>query len=426
MKKILSTFLAVAMIVTLFVPLAAQAAETITLPTTPGQFVLIEAEKYVDDFIVNGNNQAVTTSSQSFEKTTDAEGKTVFVATETNLLSGGKALYSGSFGMNTVTLTLPVSADKDTIFEMECSAGYAGHLNQNYWTLDGETLFYTANNKPQATGGVICYTNDSPNYPTGKYVCNISIPAGTHNLTYTMPNRGTQGGAFVLDYVKLTATDNEVPTVSWKEEPVVSAKANGKTMSVTFTDAGIETLGGVETPVKNYVIEVYPKDTTSTALAAAYTFTAYAGDKKDADGNVLTRPTNYTAHFSLSKILCGTFYAKVTPVGVTYEAMKGEAAVSDTFTVTEDAPDYANRYELDEYWNFEMPNVVHNSKYGSGGKLLSSTQGGVVWTDTMTALEDKSAAWWKDTYDMTFEVDLPEDSVYDIETVMGKNGIKSP
>lgn len=419
MKKLLSTFLAVAMIVTLFVPMAAQAAiSTITLPTTPGESVLLEAETYVDDFIVNGKKQSVATSTQSYAKTNNS-----FAATESNLLSGGKALYSGSFGSNTVTLTFPVSVDKSTIFEMECHAGFGGHLNQNYWTIDGRSIFSTAYNSSYASGGTICYLDASQNYPIGKYICRFLIPAGTHELTYQMPKRtATVGGAFALDYVKLTATDGAIPAISWKEAPAISAKASGKTMAVTFTDSGIETINGVESPVNKYLIEMYPKDTTNPKMVLSHIFTAYTGDKKDANGNVLTRPTTYTAHIPFSKILCGTFYVKIYPIGLTYESILGEAAISDTFTVTENTPGYANRYEIEDYWTFKTPNVVFDSPYASGGKLLTSTQSGALWTKSMISLSDKNAEWWQDTYDITFDVDLPENTMYDIETVMGKNG----
>ncbi len=413
MKKLLSTFLAVAMIVTLFVPMMAQAAETITLSTTPGESVLIEAENYATEFTKYADRVSQSTAVYSFANNT-------YTAIEPCPLSGGKALFSGSFSNETSTLTFPVSADKDTIFTLECGAGYVGHLNQNYWTLDGATLFYTSTTSGFGTG-MIGYLDKSANYPIGTYSNAILIPAGTHELTYVMPKRTSAGGAFALDYVKLTATDMDVPTISWKEEPTVSAKANGKIMAVTFTDSAVETLEGVDTPVIKYQIEIYPADATTTDAAMSYTFNAYTGDKKDADGNVLTRPTNYTAHIPLSNIMCGTFYAKVFPLGITSPSMKGEAFVSDTFTVTEDAPGYANRYELDEYWKFGTPNLVRSTKYGSGGKILSSFQGGAVWTDAASHLSI-GQDYWQDTYDMTFEVDLPKGGVYDIETVMGKNG----
>ena len=84
MKKLLSTFLAVAMIVCTFVPMTVSAAfETIVLPTTTGESVLLEMEKY------NSFDDAGTTKEYGSEDIPE--------------LSGGKGIFSGGTSWNTVT-----------------------------------------------------------------------------------------------------------------------------------------------------------------------------------------------------------------------------------------------------------------------------------------------------------------------------------
>ncbi len=413
MKKFLSAILVAALMVCTLAPIASAEIETITLPTTSGEFVLLEAEDYVNDFIVDGKQQSVATSDKTYVK------EASYVATETAQLSGGVGLYSGSFGNSTVTLTFPISVEKDTVFEMECSAGYGGHLNQNYWALDGGLIFYTATDSGFGTGTGY-YLTDNANYPTGIYTCEFLIPAGTHELAYVMPKRPTMGGAFVLDYAKLTATDGKVPTISWEEEATTSVVVNGKVAAITFTDAAVETIEDTVTPMNKYRIDIYPKN-GSAGKVMSYTFNAYTGDRVGEDGNVLTRPTAYTAHVPLKNIMQGDFYAEIYPIGVAYPSMQGEPIISETFTVTEDAPGYANRYEAEEYWTFETdPIPVVESDYASGGKLLASIQH-KVWTSSQNVISNKTADYWKDTYDVSFEVNLPADGTYDIETVMGMN-----
>ena len=398
MKKLLSTMLAVAMIVCTFVPMTVSAAfETIVLPTTTGESVLLEMENY-NSFL-------------------DGTATKPYTMEEMKGLSDGKGIYSGSTSWNTVTLTLPLSVAEDTVFHLEMVAGLGGAFNKNYWTLDNTLLFVTDKAGTPITdenGAQIYFSSANKHYPATKATYTFMIPAGTHNLTYNIPNRGTQTGAFALDYLKFTATDATLPDVSFAEGATVSAKTSDNVAAITFTDSGVETSDSVATPVNKYLIEILAVDVSGKPIVTSTIFDAYTGDKK-------ARPyTSYTAHVAIPKTQRGTFFAKVYPVGNTYVSQKGEPIVSDTFTVTESVSDAAIRYELENYWNYETPGTIAGSKYASGGKFVISSQN-ASWINTgYTCIENKNAETWLDTYEMTVDVNIPADGTYNVETVMGR------
>ena len=314
-------------------------------------------------------------------------------------------------------LTLPISVAEDTVFELEMVAGLGGAFNKNYWSLDGSLLFITDQPGTVVTkedGSQVYFSTKNTHFPATKKTYSFMIQAGTHNLTYNIPNRDSQTGAFALDYLKFTAIDAVLPTVSFASGATASVKTSANVAAVTFTDSGIETLDSVSTPVNKYLIEIYPADSKTKAVVASTIFDAYTGDKA-------ARPyTSYTAHIAIPKTLCGTFYAKISPLGNTYISQKGEPITSAAFTVTEDVPDSAIRYELENYWNYETPGTIAGSKYASGEKLVISSQI-ADWINTgRTCLEDKNAETWLDTYEMTVDVNIPADGTYNVETMMGR------
>ena len=394
MKKFLSVFLTVAMLIA-SVSMTASAFDTITIPTEVGESILLEMEDYNEFSITN----------QTYKGTVE----------EMEGLSGGKGVFSGSTSMYLTTLTLPISVDKDTIFDMEMVAGCSGAFHKNYWCLDDAVLFYTTSDLgtllTNANGEQIYFSKSNKHYPAGKYVQTLAIPAGDHKLTFNIPARGSETGAFALDYVKLTATDKVLPEVSYAEGATASAKANGNVAAVTFTDGGIETLDGVATPVAKYQIEIVPADSTKKEPVVTYTFdTNLTGQE--------ARPSEFTAHFSVPQTLCGTFVAKVYPTGNTYPTQRGEAAVSNVFTIKDTAPGYASRYEAENYWDYEINDIIVSSKYASGEKMILSTQND-NWVEKGTHITRTSDAW-QDVYEVSFDVNLPKDGTYDVETVMGK------
>ena len=412
MKKVLSTILAMAMLITLFVPMTASAIDPITLPTTPGESVLIEAEDYADQYYRGKQQLTFGISEQSYDLNAEP--------TAENQISGGKAVYSGATGNELVTITFPVSVESATVFELETVAGYGGHLDQNYWTLDGTTVLVTST----AVGSALNWRfTTETHYPAGIFTTTVMIPAGAHNLTYNLPKRPTMGGAFAFDYVKLTATDEAVPEVLWKEEAATSVKTNGTTVAVTFEDNAVEMISGEESSIKKYYIEVYAANTKVMNPVATSTFDAYEGDIIGEDGLPVGRPDSYTAVFDLPKTLCGTFYAKIYPVSEQFASIKGEPISTENFTITEEPPVYADRYELEDYWNIDLgeKTVIRSTAFASGGKMIASMQDEGLWTETGGYLADPEAEYWQDTYEMEFDVEIPADGVYDIETVMGMN-----
>ena len=125
MKKFLSAVLACAVLICTMIPMASAAIDTFTVSTEIGAELIIEAEDYPDQYVNNGSNKTYSIAEQEE-------------------LSGGKGVYSGHTSNNTETLTIPFSVDKNVVLEMECVAGFGGHLDQNYWTLDGSHLMNTS------------------------------------------------------------------------------------------------------------------------------------------------------------------------------------------------------------------------------------------------------------------------------------------
>jgi len=397
MKKFLSAILAVSMLLCIMIPMASAEIEAITVSPEIGSVLMIEAEDYADQYVNNGAY------------------KTYSIAEKAEL-SGGKGVYSGHTSNNTETLTLPLSVESDVVVEMECVAGFGGHLDQNYWTLDGEHIMSTS--VANGTAMNFKFTAED-HYPAGMYKTIIALTAGTHELTYNLPKRLTMTGAFALDYVKLTTTEAQVPDVDFWDEATVTASANSKSAIVTFSDQGVEVVDGLEEPVNKYLIELYAADTKKTGIAVSYVFNAYTGDIEP------YRPETYTVAIPVNNAVCGTYYAKVYPVSSTYATVKGEPIESNVFTIEDKAPSYAKRYEFENYWpsldGFDDP--VVETPYASDGKILLSAQN-QDWADKRVCIEDKESAQWQDVYTIEFDVELPKDDTYNIDTVMGKNADK--
>ncbi len=425
MKKFLSTLIAVAMLICTFVPMTAAAPiETITLPSEAGSYIQLEMENYNDQFMRGTTQVTYDVTENSYVKTdkTDDKGNAIYEATETSYFSEGKGVYSGSTSMELETLTLPVSVDKDTVFEMEMVGGIGNPFHKNYWSLDNQLLFYTseAGDPVNTPDGARIYFANNQHFPVSKKTYTFVVPAGTHNLVYNIGHRDTQTGAFALDYLKFTAVDAVLPTISFGEGATATATANGRVAAITFTDSGVETAGSVSTPVDYYYIEVYPADVKAenNGMCLSYTFdaTATTGAMKEATA----RPTNFTAHVPLSQLERGTYYAKIYPVGLAYESIKGAPIQTDVFTVTDTVPGYAFRYELEDYWTYPIENTIASSAYASGGKMVFSTERDYWISSPRPLIYDRTADTWQDVYEITVDVNLPTAGVYTIDTVMGR------
>ncbi len=399
MKKFLSAILVAALMVCTLAPIASAEIETITLPTAVGESVQLEAENYIDQY-KNGNSY-----------------KTYSVA-EMEWLSGGKGAYSGWTSNETETLTFPLSVSKDVAFELECVAGFGGHLDQNYWTIDGKHLLNTSLANGTAVtddAGNKCFFTDEAHYPAGLYTANLVLSEGTHELTYNIPKRSTMAGAFALDYVKLTATDAVIPEVYFAEGATACAYAKGKTAIVSFSDSGVENLDGVETKINYYYIEIFAANTTSTEPVATTLFEAYVGDIAP------YRPESYTAAIPLNSVMRGPLYAKIYPVSPSFSSVMGEPLETAQFTVPDPVSADANRYEFENFWNVveDFPNPVLSTPFGSNDSILLSAQT-KLWGEDTIYIHDTTSEHWQDTYTLEFNVELPADDTYDVKTVMGK------
>ncbi|MBQ4086982.1 MAG: hypothetical protein IJC78_01900 [Clostridia bacterium] len=145
--------------------------------------------------------------------------------------SAGKYVYSGGFGMDPVTFTLPVEVAKGGVYNGEFCFGFASHLSEiNMYldSVDSEPIL-TLNNREngevapdfpkQATSISHNATFFTRDYPAGVIDFSIDLSEGAHTLIFVIDNRSPWGGnnntqgAMAMDYVKL-APQGETVTLS--------------------------------------------------------------------------------------------------------------------------------------------------------------------------------------------------------------------
>ena len=249
MKKIFSTLLAMAMLVTLFVPMTAYAAheDPAVLPTTPGEFIVLEAEDYTEDIKNHFTRDNTPNFTPAFSTTevfygkelnyTDDDGLKHYLPS-TDITPSGKAIYNST---PNYTLTVPVSVKKDTVFSLECVAATAGGDFNNYFSLNNDAPLYYAKRDVEGYENLNVSLLDQSGYALAKFTFVLHIPAGTHNLKYHITTM------FGLDYIKLTAiTSHDVVELSSNSETYAEAE--------TYSDSFLKGSSSTVTPsiMKNF------------------------------------------------------------------------------------------------------------------------------------------------------------------------------
>ena len=390
MKKFLSALLATAMLMCTMLPVAfAEAIPANTLPTTAGEFVSYEAETHKDQFMAGSNVASLDD------------------ATTTGSLSGGGGVVTGGAGSTTVTFSIPVTVTKEQYFDIETVAAVAAHLSYPYWTVDGETFFTYSTSNGASAGFKFTASNDFPAY---KHTISILLEEGTHTLVFNIPRRNGYGNtvAFALDYIKIIASDKDVPNISFAEGAKASASANGRTVAVTYDNTAVMVQGETQSCAPYYKVEIHPCGTETDFVVWSK---IYATEKK-ADGTVADK---HIRTITLPNTLCGQFYAKVYPLTAQTEiaGAVGTPITTEPFTLSErPLPQKAIRVEAEEGWTLDTKTIA-NSSFTSGGKYLYSGQG--ITYNPYSAISRGAAS---SPIVHTQTVTIPEAGAYDVEALL--------
>ncbi|MBQ7792795.1 MAG: hypothetical protein IJ367_04835, partial [Clostridia bacterium] len=200
------------------------------------------------------------------------------------------------------------------------------------------------------------------------------------------------------------ANVNSVPQFPAGSE--ISAEVKGTTLSVTFpNNAAMAEYDEIQQDhfVRGYKIEIVgPNDTVVSSKLYQTDFY-----KKDED-----RAESFT------KAIGGLAYGTDYIVNVYPWAPLGSFGEPLSATVTtekEVISDSVIRYEFEDY--FPEAKVIKKTELASGGKIVSSNQGGGYVDNNVLSRDEENPV-----YTFSFDVDLPTDGTYDIRYAAGFHG----